>query len=1062
MFINFLIFCLLLTYLSQFANCQLHGPNIFSKNSYNCTIENGHVSVELVNNGTICGSIDESNGVQIDVFSGVPFAEPPVGQYRLKRPNPLTAKSLWPNNTYLVTEKPFHLRQWYQNRFCPLAIWDGFFKGKIGQEDCLYLDIARPHQSQKSNELLPVAIWMPGGAWLVGSASGATLFGKSVYSGKSLAARGEMIVVTLSYRLSFLSTSNYGPNSDITGNLALYDQEMAIKWVYENIANFGGDPEKIAIFGQSAGAASVGIQLQNPRLQHIIKRGILESGVPYSPWAIRSHNDTRSDMIKNLKRLSCDDALLDEDSQSNELSWDPQSVENCLRFENAHDIANINEYFPLKDIFTGKATLYLPTLPTVDNEIIFEQNYTSGTFSKIEKDILIGHNNHDAYFMAGLTMPRLFFNKTERKRPNFIRKYEYTLTADPKDQKKGQHHLIEEFTKTFFGDDEINQSLPIRELLNFLTEAEFDYKFPNNDNEFVEGGRTDRSNTFRAYAREAITNVYTDFSFRHPSMEFAKNAVSKDNSVYYYQFEEPTLFQNAIDLKVGLELTIYNMTSNQTNYLDFTENFLPISDLIHFVAPWLKLVTPWLGANHVNEVRYIFQDIMFSGGIEIGTFLNPILNDLDPIKFNFEDQVITLDKIQLDGTIFPLSETDEKLGEIMQDFWISFLKNGKPETNSKNAQRKIKGANKWPDFRKSEGEFVVLSSKTLVDQTFNDDPTPNNGLRMRQRYFFEEVFNKKFKRRNYEVQTAQKINDRPFSSIKRENIRNKFVKFQRPYQITTTCEAPKIELNNGCFEPKVGNFNNVAVESFLGVRYAFAKRFEQATYVQDLNGVDVKADTLGPACPWRTDGDDSMPMSEDCLFMNIYKQQSVSPSDKLPVYFYIHGGSFNDGSIRYPAADATQFVARHNIIVVTIDYRMNIFGFLSMLDENREIIPELSNFGLNDMIFALNFVKENIAKFGGDPEKITISGESAGSKAVEVLAFSPVLLPDQLDIKIDKVLMSSGSMVNQTFDRGESLNREVFKYFDQYCQEFDYECLKNIDFEVLKEYDNPLGTLFYS
>ena len=94
----------------------------------------------------------------------------------------------------------------------------------------------------------------------------------------------------------------------------------------------------------------------------------------------------------------------------------------------------------------------------------------------------------------------------------------------------------------------------------------------------------DRANNFVNFKIKISSDNYseppcTDFSFRHPSMEFAKNAVSKDNSVYYYQFEEPTLFQNAIDLKVGLELSIYNMTSNQTNYLDFTENFLPISDL---------------------------------------------------------------------------------------------------------------------------------------------------------------------------------------------------------------------------------------------------------------------------------------------------------------------------------------------------------------------------------------------------------------------------------------------------------------------------------------------------
>ena len=135
------------------------------------------------------------------------------------------------------------------------------------------------------------------------------------------------------------------------------------------------------------------------------------------------------------------------------------------------------------------------------------------------------------------------------------------------------------------------------------------------------------------------------------------------------------------------------------------------------------------------------------------------------------------------------------------------------------------------------------------------------------------------------------------------------------------------------------------------------------------------------------DRTDFAPMSEDCLYLNVWKP--AGDKKKLPVLVYIHGGSLVGGSSFFSAFDGEN-MAHHDIIRVNIDYRTGIFGFIAM-DELAEESPNLTtgNYGLLDQIKALEWVKENIESFGGDPENITIAGESAGSSCVSALCASP-------------------------------------------------------------------------
>jgi para-nitrobenzyl esterase len=129
------------------------------------------------------------------------------------------------------------------------------------------------------------------------------------------------------------------------------------------------------------------------------------------------------------------------------------------------------------------------------------------------------------------------------------------------------------------------------------------------------------------------------------------------------------------------------------------------------------------------------------------------------------------------------------------------------------------------------------------------------------------------------------------------------------------------------------------------------------------------------------------PQSEDCLYLNIW---SLASAHRAPVMVWIHGGGYLTGSGALPFYDGGA-LARLGAVVVTINYRLGVFGFFAHPQLSRESPRRVSgNYGLLDQIAALNWVRENIAEFGGDPQNVTIFGESAGAGSVSCLLFSPL------------------------------------------------------------------------
>lgn len=182
------------------------------------------------------------------------------------------------------------------------------------------------------------------------------------------------------------------------------------------------------------------------------------------------------------------------------------------------------------------------------------------------------------------------------------------------------------------------------------------------------------------------------------------------------------------------------------------------------------------------------------------------------------------------------------------------------------------------------------------------------------------------------------------------------------------------------------------VHFYSGIRYGVAKRFEKPVPAPKWEGV---LDAISPkaACPQSGLPVTTQPVhysenvtntwlsSEDCLYLNVWTPTNVPTAQlgKLPVMFWIHGGTYKTGTIFSLAYDARHIAALAQVIVVTVNYRLGPFGFLS-----GDSAQHPGNLGLYDMVLALRWVQSNIIHFGGDPNQITIDGESAGSFAVSV------------------------------------------------------------------------------
>lgn len=212
-------------------------------------------------NGIVKGRGIQRSGVRI--FRGIPFAQPPVGELRWRAPQPLKN---WQGVRDAVDFGP---------RCMQARIFDDMrFRSNGMSEDCLYLNVWTPAKS--NGQRLPVLVYFYGGGFVTGDSS------EPRYDGESMAAKG-IVVVTVNYRLGvfgFMAHPELTREASYkaSGNYGLLDQNAALRWVQQNIRNFGGDPKRVTIGGESAGSVSVSAQMASPLSKDLIAGAIGESG----------------------------------------------------------------------------------------------------------------------------------------------------------------------------------------------------------------------------------------------------------------------------------------------------------------------------------------------------------------------------------------------------------------------------------------------------------------------------------------------------------------------------------------------------------------------------------------------------------------------------------------------------------------------------------------------------------------------------------------------------------------------------------------------------------------
>ncbi|XP_022216826.2 esterase-5B [Drosophila obscura] len=198
-------------------------------------------------------------------YESIPYAEPPTGELRFEAPQPY--KQQW-TDTFDATQEPALCMQWDQ--------FIGGYNKLSGVEDCLTVSVYRPKNISRNS--YPVVAYIHGGAFM---------FGGAAQNGhENFMREGNLILVKISYRLGPLGFASTG-DASLAGNFGLKDQRLALLWIKQNIASFGGEPENILVIGHSAGGASVHLQMLREDFSQVAKAAISFSGNALDPWVVQ-------------------------------------------------------------------------------------------------------------------------------------------------------------------------------------------------------------------------------------------------------------------------------------------------------------------------------------------------------------------------------------------------------------------------------------------------------------------------------------------------------------------------------------------------------------------------------------------------------------------------------------------------------------------------------------------------------------------------------------------------------------------------------------------------------
>ncbi|GMT23130.1 hypothetical protein PFISCL1PPCAC_14427, partial [Pristionchus fissidentatus] len=307
-----------------------------------------------------------------DAFLGIPYAQPPIGDLRFTKP---VAPSKWTETRQCFE----HANKCIQ---VPFPLLDQLDKDWPASEDCLYLNVFCPGEYTQSENKYPVMVWIHGG----GYACGSTKAYGDVNICDGLVRHG-VVVVTIQYRLGLLGFFSTG-DEVCPGNFGLWDQLEALKWVQDNIEQFGGDKHNVTIFGQSAGGASVDLLSLSPKTKGLIHKMIPMAGNACAPWSHQQsaveystkyvkaklgvETNTSHELIDKLRRFPAEQLVAELET---DMKIGRKSIGFCPVIDGDFlplPVDEMRKTSPILPVMAGvtslECALFVPNIPEIINE----------------------------------------------------------------------------------------------------------------------------------------------------------------------------------------------------------------------------------------------------------------------------------------------------------------------------------------------------------------------------------------------------------------------------------------------------------------------------------------------------------------------------------------------------------------------------------------------------------------------------------------------------------------------------------------------------------------------
>lgn len=402
-------------------------------------------------------------GKKVSCWYSIPYAQPPINNLRFRHPRPMDS---W-ENTRNTLDQPNSCVQ------AEDTMWPGFSGSQVWavntnmSEDCLYLNVVVPKPHPKN---AAVIIWIYGGGFWSGTTT------LEVYDIRTMAAEEEIIMVGIQYRVASLAFL-YFDTEDVPGNAGMFDQLMAIQWVRDNIARFGGNPENITLMGESAGAASVSLHLLSPLSRNLFSQAIMQSASALAPWAVITKRESKLRGMRLAELMKCPH------------SKDVRPTIDCLRKAKAIDLVNA-EFMGITHGFTGSIGIFVPI---IDGSFLDETPETAMKLSNFKKtNILLGSNSDEGNYFVLYYFPDIFPRQEEIEvnRQNFTQ----TITSAYPNLNKIQRAALQyEYTNWLNPDDPVTNA-------------------------------------------DAVDKYTGDHQFTCPVVDFAHRYAETGNNVYMYHF----------------------------------------------------------------------------------------------------------------------------------------------------------------------------------------------------------------------------------------------------------------------------------------------------------------------------------------------------------------------------------------------------------------------------------------------------------------------------------------------------------------------------------------------